>query len=90
MTCFDGDRPVILSPSHFRTLTMLIERAPDVISREELRATIPLVSCDRVAASRVVDVHVSRIRRQLHDEGVTSFSILQVRSRGYRAVQARE
>lgn len=88
LTCFDGARPVTLSPSYLQTLALLIERSPAVVSREDLRALVPSMSGEVAVNSRVVDVHVSRIRRQLHDEGVTSVRIVQVRGRGYRAISA--
>jgi DNA-binding response OmpR family regulator len=88
MTCFDGERPILLSASHMQTLALLLRRTPDVVSREELRSTIPSISSDKAPLSRVVDVHVSRVRRQLQAEGVTSLSILGVRNRGYRVVRA--
>ncbi len=88
LTCFDGKRPVVLGTSCLQTLALLVERAPEVVSREELRAVMPSVSGAHPAGSRVVDVHVSRIRRLLQSEGVTSVRISQVRGRGYRVVHA--
>ena len=86
LTCFDGARPVSLSPSYLQTLALLIARVPHAVSREDLRALVPSLAGGVAANSRVVDVHVSCIRRQLHAEGVTSVRIVPVRGRGYRAV----
>jgi DNA-binding response OmpR family regulator len=56
-----GGKPVDLTPAEYHILTMLVERKGSVVSREDLlRAT-----GDTNAVERVVDVHITSIRRKL-------------------------
>jgi DNA-binding response OmpR family regulator len=89
-TCYDGRRSVTMSVGHVKTLGLLVERAPNVVGREELRAQMAPIASDLPATSRTVDVHVSRIRRQLVEGGVTRLRILHARGHGYRMVVANE
>jgi len=56
----DG-KPIDLTPAEYHILTMLVERKGSVVSREDLlRAT-----GETEAVERVVDVHITSIRRKL-------------------------
>lgn len=83
-TCLFDRRPVMLGTSQLKTLALLLARSPGVVSRDELRAAIPLSAVG--PNSRVVDAHVSRLRQQLRNAAVDSIFIVGVRGRGYRAV----
>jgi DNA-binding response OmpR family regulator len=56
-----GGKPIDLTPAEYHILTMLVERRGSVVSREDLlRAT-----GETEAVERVVDVHITSIRRKL-------------------------
>jgi two-component system, OmpR family, response regulator AdeR len=56
-----GGKPIDLTPAEYHILTMLVERKGSVVSREDLlRAT-----GETDAVERVVDVHITSIRRKL-------------------------
>jgi DNA-binding response OmpR family regulator len=56
-----GGKPIDLTPAEYHILTMLVERKGFVVSREDLlRAT-----GETDAVERVVDVHITSIRRKL-------------------------
>ena len=80
--CFDKNRPLTLSTTCFKILVSLIRSSPNVVSREDLLATTPAPS-DLLSNSRVVDMHVSRLRKQLLARNVVSIKIIHVRGGGY-------
>jgi DNA-binding response OmpR family regulator len=86
LTCYDGRRPVPVSAGYVQTLAMLVEHAPDVVGREALRSQMASLSDELPSTSRSVDVHISRIRRQLVLGGVTGLRIVHARGHGYRIV----
>jgi len=58
-----GGKQIDLTPAEYRILTMLVERKGSVVSREDLlRAT-----GETDAVERVIDVHITSIRRKLSD-----------------------
>ena len=74
------DREVILAPTEFRLLKVLIERPGRVYSREQL---LDLVwGRDIYVESRTVDVHIRRLRVALNADGAPDL-IRTVRSAGY-------
>lgn len=89
LTCYDGRRPVTVSTGYLQTLALLVEHAPDVVGREALRSQMASISTELPSTSRSVDVHISRIRRQLVLGGVTGLQIVNARGHGYRIVTSK-
>jgi DNA-binding response OmpR family regulator len=77
-----GDDEVALRPKEFDLLLLLIGRAGQLISRDELMASV----WDEhwFGSTKTLDVHVSAVRRKLTDHGVDPHRITTVRGRGYR------
>lgn len=67
-----------LTPYQFDLLALLASRPGDAISREEIVQLLRGGS-----DSRVVDVHISRLRKRLEQMKATRLGIRTVRSRGY-------
>lgn len=75
-----GDRTISLTRLETRLLRVFVEHTGQVVSRDQL---IELVWSDRTGDDRVVDTHVSRLRRKLDDPDVPSL-ITTERGLGYR------
>jgi len=75
-----GDREIHLGPQDFRILEYMLERPGRLFSREQLLKNLWREPAD--IASRVVDIHVNRIRRALR-EGEAPDPIRAVRGTGY-------
>ena len=72
---------ISLSPTEFRLLELLVERAGKMVTRDNLLACIwNSLECD----TRTVDVHVSRLRKKLNDGRFPAPTIQSHRGRGYR------
>jgi DNA-binding response OmpR family regulator len=72
-----GDREVILTPTQFRLLAVLVGEPNRVFNR----ATLVEQAIGTVVEERTVDVHIKEIRRKLGPSGAR---IETVRRRGYR------
>lgn len=79
-----GPLSVPLSRSESEVLQALMARPGAVMSRAELMARSRLGQ--QGSHLNVVDLAVSRLRRKLHDAGVTRVPLLTERGRGYRWV----
>jgi len=77
----DGE-PCELTPKEFELLALLMSRAGTVVSREDIMAEV----WDQtwVGSSRTLDMHVSLLRRKLHDDPATPRRIATVRGVGFR------
>ncbi len=73
----DGDREVILTPTQFRILAVLVGEPNRVFSRTELVEQ----AINSVVEARTVDVHIKEIRRKL---GTAGGRFETVRRRGFR------
>ena len=78
---FAEGEPVDLTPAEFTILMSLLKAGGDILSREKLR--IELGSVDQSSNERVVDVHVSAMRKKL---GNSRKIIKTVHGKGYRIV----
>jgi len=72
---------ISLSPTEFRLLELLVERAEKMVTRENLLACI---WNSLEYETRTVDVHVSRLRKKLNDGRFPALTIQTHRGRGYR------
>lgn len=73
--------PVPLTSTEYELLSLLLHRAGDVVTRDEISILLKGVPHDGV--DRGMDIHVSRIRRKLAAYGVDANFIRSVRSVGY-------
>ncbi len=73
-----GGRPVALTPTEFKLLTLLMERSGRVQSRESLLTEV--WGYDGMIDTRTVDIHVRRLREKL---GHSAACIETVRGFGY-------
>jgi two-component system response regulator RegX3 len=80
------DKPVHLTPSEFKVLALLAERAGRVVTRREMIER--LWGTSHVGAWHTCDVHVSNLRRKLEREPARPERIVTVRGFGYRLVPA--
>jgi DNA-binding response OmpR family regulator len=77
-----GDDEVTLRPKEFDLLLVLIDRAGQLVSRDELMDSV----WDEhwFGSTKTLDVHVSALRRKLGEHGEDPQRITTVRGRGYR------
>jgi DNA-binding winged helix-turn-helix (wHTH) protein len=77
-------RPVHLTPSEFRVLTLLTDQPGVVVSREAIMEA--LWDSRHVGDGRTSEVHVSKLRRKIEPGAGHPQRIQTVRGRGYRFV----
>src|SRR5215471_4334563 len=80
-----GDRPVSLPPKVFDLLVALVHRAGRLASKREL---LDAVWPDAFVEEGILAVHVSSLRKALHDTGRPPRLIETVRRSGYRFAAA--
>lgn len=80
---FRGEERVKLTGMEFSMLELLISRAGEPIARMEILRRIWGYSPDRHADTRVVDVHISRLRLKLEFDPTQPELILTARGTGY-------
>ena len=80
---FRGEERVKLTGMEFSMLELLISRAGEPIARMEILRRIWGYSPDRHADTRVVDVHISRLRLKLELDPTQPELILTARGTGY-------
>jgi DNA-binding response OmpR family regulator len=78
-----GGRPVSLTKTEFNLLRCLGERPNQVFSRESLLERV--WGYDYLGDSRLVDVHVRRLRAKIETDPANPTVILTVRGLGYKA-----
>jgi two-component system response regulator RstA len=83
--CFVGETGVELTAVEFELLWLLLDRAGEVVTREELYLKVLKVPYDGI--DRGIDVHVSRVRKKLTDAGFDGSLIKSIRSAGYLAAR---
>lgn len=81
-----GETPLHLTPTEFRLLETLISDPDRVFSREELAARV--WGAEALGESRVVDVHIRRLRQKLDESHVTDPVIVTLRGFGYKLARA--
>lgn len=77
-----GDREVVLSRKEFDLVHLLISRAGDVVSREELMREVWHATF--WTSSKTIDVHLGWVRRKLGDDTRCPTLITTVRGQGLR------
>ena len=77
-----GDRQVPLTPTEFKLLRTLAGEPGRVFTRDDL--LIGVWNYEPGSDTRLVDVHVGRLRKKLEQAGVTEVSIETARGFGYR------
>jgi two-component system response regulator RegX3 len=77
-------RRVHVTPSEFRLLELLAERAGQAVSRSEL--CVHLWGTDRALHTRACDLHVARLRQKIEADPSRPRRLLTVRAVGYKLV----
>ncbi|TME28627.1 MAG: response regulator transcription factor [Chloroflexi bacterium] len=77
-----GDRQVPLTPTEFKLLRTLAGEPARVFTRDDL--LVGVWNYEPGSDTRLVDVHVGRLRKKLEQAGVTEVSIETARGFGYR------
>ncbi len=67
----------------FSLLELLISRSGEAISRTEILAKVWGYTPERFVDTRLVDVHMSRLREKLQEDPNQTELILTVRGKGY-------
>lgn len=78
-----GDRPVDLTPTEFKLLSYLMERADQVCSPQQLVRQAQGYETDPWGARAIVRVHIRRLRRKLEPDPARPRYIVNVRGVGY-------
>lgn len=77
-----GETPIALTPTEFKLLRTLATEPGRVFTRDDLLTTV--WGYEPGSDTRLVDVHVGRLRKKLQDAGVAEISIETSRGFGYR------
>ena len=81
-----GEQVLQLTPTEFRLLGALASEPDRVFSREELASRV--WGFDSIGESRVVDVHIRRLRQKLDEHAVSDPVIVTLRGFGYKISRA--
>jgi two-component system response regulator VicR len=76
------ENPLHLTPTEFRLLATLASEPEKVFSREELATRV--WGYESIGESRVVDVHIRRLRQKLDEGKVVDPTIVTLRGFGYK------
>ena len=79
---FRGDMELRLTDTEFRILALLVERAGDVVTRDEFLDKV--WGKDVYVSHRTVDTHVASLRKKIEDDLLRPAYIASVRNVGYR------
>jgi two-component system OmpR family response regulator len=77
------DRVVMLSSAEFSLLKFFTEHPNQVLSREQILTLTAHPGPTDVAAQRIADLQISRLRHKLNDDARASDLIMTVRHQGY-------
>ena len=80
---FRGEERIRLTGMEFNLLELLMTRSGEPISRLDMLEKVWGYKPERSCDSRVVDVHISRLRAKLEDDPVNPELILTARGMGY-------
>ena len=76
------ERPLQLTPSEYRLLTLLASEPGRVFTREDL--VRHLWQSDFLGDRRAIDVHISNLRRKLEPNPREPLRLITVRGSGYK------
>ena len=80
---FVEDRRAKLTPTEFKILSLLVQNANKVVTRDSLIETVWRLE-HAAADSYLVKLHIQHLRRKLGDNGLDPKLILTVRGFGYK------
>jgi len=80
-----GEAPIPLTPTEFKLLRTLANEPGRVFTRDDLLTTV--WGYEPGSDTRLVDVHVGRLRKKLQEAGVSDVAIETSRGFGYRLTQ---
>lgn len=81
---FRNDKLVLLTPLEFKILQLLCIKSGETVSRFQILKYIWSYLPERYEDTRLIDVHISRLRIKLKDDARTQHIILTVRGKGYK------
>jgi two-component system, OmpR family, response regulator RpaB len=80
---YKGDERIRLTGMEFSLLELLVSRSGEAFSRSEILQEVWGYTPERHVDTRVVDVHISRLRAKLEDDPSNPELILTARGTGY-------
>ena len=80
---YKGSEQIRLTGMEFSLLELLVSRSGEAFSRSEILQEVWGYTLERHVDTRVVDVHISRLRAKLEDDPSNSELILTARGSGY-------
>jgi OmpR family response regulator RpaB len=80
---YKGDERIRLTGMEFSLLELLVSRSGEPFSRSEILQEVWGYTPERHVDTRVVDVHISRLRAKLEDDPSNPELILTARGTGY-------
>ncbi|NEQ12803.1 MAG: DNA-binding response regulator, partial [Moorea sp. SIO3E2] len=80
---YEGDERIRLTGREFSLLELLVRRSGEPFSRSEILQEVWGYTPERHVDTRVVDVHISRLRAKLEDDPSNPELILTARGTGY-------
>jgi OmpR family response regulator RpaB len=80
---YRGDERIRLTGMEFSLLELLVSRSGEPFSRGEILKEVWGYTPERHVDTRVVDVHISRLRSKLEDDPANPELILTARGTGY-------
>lgn len=80
---YKGDERIRLTGMEFSLLELLVSRSGEAFSRTEILQEVWGYTPERHVDTRVVDVHISRLRAKLEDDQSNPELILTARGTGY-------
>src|SRR5882724_217446 len=84
-TLFEGERRVRIQPQPLRVLAMLVDRAGEVVSRDELQQAI-WDKATFVEFDQGLNYCIRQIRQALRDDTATPVFVETLKKRGYRFI----
>jgi DNA-binding response OmpR family regulator len=81
-----GGSPLALTATEFDIVTLLTERAGELLSASEILRAVHGQDYEPAEARDIVKVHMSRLRQKLEADPVASRCIVNVRGQGYKYV----
>ncbi len=78
----NGEHPIHLTPTEFKLLLTFAKKPGEVYTREELLWSV--WGYEPGSDTRLVDVHVARLRKKLQDASVTEVTVEAARGFGYK------
>jgi len=83
---FKGKRPIGLSTKEYKVLRYLIQRSPEVVTREMLLYEVWGYNPDNAPSTRTVDNSILQLRKKLEDDPTCPVYLITIPTAGYKFV----